>query len=750
MHSSIERLESRIAPAGVIKGATSATYTDVDGDFVTIKFTKGALDTAVFQTDPKGLGDQLQRLEVFTKVGANITFSVKKAATGDGLVNVGEIFSDVDLGAVSIPGDLGRIVVSDTNTDEPAFKSLKVRSLGASGVLTGAANLNTDVFGAGAITIAQDLVGAFVYVHGELASLTIGGSVIGGGSASAGRVLVSGDLGTVKIGGDLAGGAGVLTGLVEVYGKMKSLTIGGSMRGSTGTSSGNVYVDLGIDTVKIGHSIIGGSGLFSGTIGVDHGEIGQLTVGQSVVGGSGPSSGYIGVTGLGAVKIAGDLIGGGGTGSGVVLAKNGQAIDSISIGRSLIGGTGTTSGLIQGGAIGAVKIGGDFAGGSGDGSGSLLAFGDVTSIAIRGSLLGGTNLNAGQIGSTGKLGPIKIGGSMIGSTGDNSAVISANQGMDTLTVSGSLVGGSGIGSGRVVIHGSHMGAVKIGGDVRGGSANFSGMINTDGFDVTSIAIGGSLIGGTADSTGVLSMRTAEKGIKIGGDIIGGSVSDTASLNGSGYIQTTASGNIFSLFVGGSIFAGQDTSTGELLRSGAVIADAIGDVTVKGSLVGNVSSGGTTRVTISAGFGVTTPTTEVVIKSLTIGGSVKNTDILGGYYDGLGVNRTAQIGAVKVKGDWIESNLVAGVQNATNSPANFGDNLDVLITPTGPNPAVVAKIASISIGGQVIGSATGHFGFVAQQIGSFKAAGFTAKLTAGTDAPIQLAIAQGGNVTIHEI
>ena len=130
--------------------------------------------------------------------------------------------------------------------------------------------------------------------------------------------------------------------------------------------------------------------------------------------------------------------------------------------------------------------------------------------------------------------------------------------------------------------------------------------------------------------------------------------------------------------------------------------------------------------------------------------VKNADILGGYYDGFAVNRTAQIGAVKVKGDWIESNLVAGVQNATNSPGNFGDNLDVLITPTGPNPAILAKIASITIGGQVVGSATGHFGFVAQQIGSFKAAGFTAKLTAGTDAPIQLAVAQGGNVTIHEI
>lgn len=43
----------------------------------------------------------------------------------------------------------------------------------------------------------------------------------------------------------------------------------------------------------------------------------------------------------------------------------------------------------------------------------------------------------------------------------------------------------------------------------------------------------------------------------------------------------------------------------------------------------------------------------------------------------------------------------------------------------------------------------HYGFVAQQIGSFKSLGFTAALTAGTDAPLELALSTG-EVTIREL
>lgn len=47
------------------------------------------------------------------------------------------------------------------------------------------------------------------------------------------------------------------------------------------------------------------------------------------------------------------------------------------------------------------------------------------------------------------------------------------------------------------------------------------------------------------------------------------------------------------------------------------------------------------------------------------------------------------------------------------------------------------------------AATITSGFAAIQIGSFKAAGFTAKLTPGTDAAIQLSL-NTGDVSIREV
>ena len=48
-----------IAPTG-----RTATYTDVDGDLITITVSKGTLTPANFQTAPTGLGDQLQEINL--------------------------------------------------------------------------------------------------------------------------------------------------------------------------------------------------------------------------------------------------------------------------------------------------------------------------------------------------------------------------------------------------------------------------------------------------------------------------------------------------------------------------------------------------------------------------------------------------------------------------------------------------------------------------------------------------------------
>jgi hypothetical protein len=72
-----------------------------------------------------------------------------------------------------------------------------------------------------------------------------------------------------------------------------------------------------------------------------------------------------------------------------------------------------------------------------------------------------------------------------------------------------------------------------------------------------------------------------------------------------------------------------------------------------------------------------------------------------------------------------------------------------------SPVIVSMIASITIGKNVFGTPEtaitkdDHFGFEAQQIGSFHCLGFTAALSAGTDAALELALTTG-DVTIREV
>ncbi len=103
--------------------------------------------------------------------------------------------------------------------------------------------------------------------------------------------------------------------------------------------------------------------------------------------------------------------------------------------------------------------------------------------------------------------------------------------------------------------------------------------------------------------------------------------------------------------------------------------------------------------------------------------------------------------MKVSGDWTASNLVAGVMNTASSNANFGNMNDASIGAG--SPGIIAKIASIAIGGVVTGTVGGtdHFGFSAQQIGSFTIAGTAIPLAAS---PSSRDIGATGDVTIREV
>jgi hypothetical protein len=248
-----------------------------------------------------------------------------------------------------------------------------------------------------------------------------------------------------------------------------------------------------------------------------------------------------------------------------------------------------------------------------------------------------------------------------------------------------LIGGDGLASGQV--NARTIGNIRIAGALLGGTGNFSGYINT----------------------------VEEMGhVRIGGDLVGGSALGPVSLFRTGYIESL--GAIASVTIGGSLIAGFVSVDGTLTQSGAIVAaDDIGPVQIAGSIVGN----STNPVLIIARGQELKPATgfDIAIASLTVGGDVRFANILAGFNEAQSpTNADASIGPVKVGRDWVASSLVAGAQDTGAAGFGVGDTLQ----PGGAS-ALIARIASVLINGDVVGSITAadNFGFVAQQIDKLK-------------------------------
>lgn len=657
-YPTVELLEPRIAPAAVFVNRFTASYTDTDGDHVTVHFTRPILTSSnvstLLVTAPSGLGDQLQAIDLSSVTaaarGTGISVTAKVGASGDGFVNVGAIkAAGVSLGAVSVHGDLGQI--SAGNGNGAALRSLSTTSLGLLGTTTGATSLFSFLQGSvGTLAVKTDVLGAKIGITGALGSFVAGGSVTGTAATQSGCVSAH-SVGAVRIGGDLVGGSGVGSGMIESQTTMGSVSIGGSILGGSVQDSGEVLAYGNIGAVKVGRDVRGGNmtddGSFSGVID-GHGIIGSVTIGGSLIGGSG----------------------------------------------------------------------------NGSDNGEIICFGA-------------------------SLGPVKIGRDVIGgsSAGEFSGLIDSHGTMASVTIGGSLIGGSGglAASGAVLGLGSKVGPVKIGGDVVGGGTLNSGSIASAG-SLASVTVGGSVIGGTNANTGSIFAAGVAGRVTINGDLRGGSVSGGASLDSTGSIHAKSIG---SAFIGGSVISGMDTSTGTLTDSGSIRADdGIGNMTIRGSLIGNTASGGTTPVVISAsGENVRG---NIAIGGLMVFGGVDHANILAGYNASLTpTNGAASIGAVNVGGSWTASSLVAGAKNPASGNTNFGDANDVA-DGTGLS-AAISKIVSISIGGAVSGTAAAgdHFGFVAEQIGSFRLGGLVIPLTPGAHNDNR-PLGSTGDVNIHEV
>jgi hypothetical protein len=228
-----------------------------------------------------------------------------------------------------------------------------------------------------------------------------------------------------------------------------------------------------------------------------------------------------------------------------------------------------------------------------------------------------------------------------------------------------------------------------------------------------------------------------KSVKISGDYDGDPSVSTSMLediaeNGFAQLGLTPSGvflaeSIKSMRIGGTMKGGGITTTKDL-----GIFSVFGDLR-NGNLFGG---GGIKAVKVMGRVTSDDPNDPVTITarnklgSLVINGDVENADILAGYNTNEDpVNPDATVGKVLVKGDWIASSLVAGIDDVTND--GFGQN-DIVIA--GDTTPAISKIASVVIKGIARGTAAAgdHYGITAQQIGKVSIGGELVPLTENAD------------------
>lgn len=447
----VEQLEPRLALAGL------ATFTDFDGDTVTVRSTRGT-DVelaAALGLVPSGFmgGMQLERVDLTAWSFARTSLFISARPSvlgGNGLVDVGEIVTSHDIGMVSVGGDLGRILAGDSNESTPGMTSLVVGSLGVRSTATGALDNRSTITGSiQSIKIDGDLTAALLEVTGRATEVAIGGNVygmnpydgilarsigsivvtggiFGGGTDYSGRVEARGPggIGRLRVFGDLTGGVGNNSGQVWSAGPVGVARIGGAISGSSGYASGSLYAGgAGITRLIVGADIFGGSNDFAGA--VTTGFIGSAMIGGSIYGGSAQETGRISATrGIGTLEVMGDIQGGAGVLSGSVSADLGR-IGTVRV-RSILAGDGGISGALSAASLGDVLVRGDMSGSSSQFA-HISAVGAATptgprairSLTVRGnmaraSVFAGYRLTA-PINGAARVGPVSVGGSFTAS-----------------------------------------------------------------------------------------------------------------------------------------------------------------------------------------------------------------------------------------------------------------------------------------------------------------------------------------------
>jgi hypothetical protein len=541
----IEPLEVRIAPATLLPGGKGVSYTDLDGDLVMLKTTLPVQSFQfTFDTPFETEGPQQLRLIDFTEgsVGTfSVTMTVKRGPQGDGLANVGEFRTDEDMETVTIKGDLGRLIVGDSDPGKPGIKTLNVNSLGALGTATqlpGGSIISNITGGMGTLKVRNDLMGVVNVLDatevgsGELGSATIGGSMVGDAAGLSGVIATGGDIGSITVKGSIRGGVVMGSGQINAGGSIGNVVVGGSLLGNSGGAAGSNPVD----------APLGSGAIIAGRVLSLAGAIKSVTIGGDIHGDSGTGSGSIiiarGVGDIGSVTVKGSLLGGTGNYSGMIWTNG--ALGKLTVGGSIVGDSGSyyvaeseVGQVWAGGRVGSVKITGDVIGGAGDGGGRIETRESIASVMVGGSLVAGNGSTSGAIKAGKDLGKVSVKNNLDGR--DNPVAGSSmieGKNIASVTVGGFLESG-------VIRAKQQLGAVSIGGYVQSSRILGHGEQDAVGVDIAikSVKVKGSVISsqivagyyfltGGADGNADAQIGS----ITVGGDWIASSAAAGVNLN----------------------------------------------------------------------------------------------------------------------------------------------------------------------------------------------------------------------------
>ncbi len=491
---------------------------------------------------------------------------------------------------------------------------------------------------------------AVILSSGDIDSVHIAGSIIGGSASKSGAIVSFGTIGLVTVEHDIVGGGGIDSGSVSgenivtdtgaAGGAIRRVIVHGLIQGGFGENSGTVQSSEDIGKVMVDGNMTGGGGDFSGSI-VSGGRLEKATIGGNVIGGSGQQSGVIETDGeleagnMGAVEIGGILGGGSGPNSGTIFSSGNLGSVTVGGGKGVIAGTGLFSGGI-GAALDAdrIIINGDLAGGAADEAGKIVIGGDLNTLVIHGDVNGGrgrfdtggtSSEELGQISVFGRLTTLVIDGDMIGGGGALSAQVRAGS-IDTASIQGSIFGGAGNGSGALVAAKSDLRIVSITGSLNGGDGFHAGFIGAERnigavnvFEINDQSLDASFGRATISAGGKLNPATDALAVAIGeinvthritdADILAGYDIDGVPVNPDAQIFLVKVGNASTagtiVFVRSNIVAGMTSGRDGFFGTGddAVISSAAGSPTIISKIASVILNGTIASSFRSGSFGI---------------------------------------------------------------------------------------------------------------------------------------------------